>query len=174
MKNSNWYIAQRLTGWFVFLLAIFAAEVGFSQEADTAESLTTEQEATESQEDPEKPAESKDAAQEEVESETKTKTEEPTPSSSSKERPVRPASIEPHASRVRAVRAIRFSVFVSAVLLSMLTTVSLMKVNRLTHGKYAGRLWWAGLLLIPGGLLVGAVWAWNNDFWIAWLDGPLL
>jgi len=83
-------------------------------------------------------------------------------------------TMEPHASRVRAVRAIRFSVVVVSVLLSMLTTVVLMQVNRWSHGRYAGRIWWLGVLLVPAWLLVGIVWAWNNAMWNALLDGTLL
>lgn len=81
---------------------------------------------------------------------------------------------EPLASRVRAVRAIRFGIVVFSILLSMTTIVVLMQVNRWSHGRYAGRLWWLGILLFPGWLLVGVVWAWNNDLWHAWLDGNLL
>jgi hypothetical protein len=83
-------------------------------------------------------------------------------------------SPEPQASRIRAVRAIRYAVVVVSILLSMLTTVVLMHVNRWSHGRYAGRLWWMGILLVPAWLLVGGVWAWNNEFWHAWLDGNLL
>lgn len=81
---------------------------------------------------------------------------------------------EPLASRVRAVRAIRFGIVVFSILLSMTTIVVLMHVNRWSHGRYAGRLWWLGILLFPAWLLVGIVWAWNNDLWHAWLDGNLL
>ncbi len=83
-------------------------------------------------------------------------------------------TMEPLASRVRAVRAIRFSVVVVSVLLSMLTTVVLMQVNRWSHGRYAGRTWWLGVLLVPAWLLVGIVWAWNNAMWNDLLDGTLL
>lgn len=158
MTTSNWYTAQRLMGWLVLLLAVFGAGVAYSQDADSAAGSIIEQEVTES----------KDAAREE----TRTETVEHVPSSLN-ERPQQPAKMEPHASRVRAVRAIRVSLFVSVVLLAMLTTVSLIKVDRLTQGRYAGRLWWVGLLLIPGGLLAGAIWAWNNNFWTEWMDGPL-
>jgi hypothetical protein len=77
-------------------------------------------------------------------------------------------------SRERAVRAIRFAVVVVATLLAMLSTVALLKINRWTHGKYMGRLWWVGVVLVVGWLLAGWLWAWNNDFWANWLDGPLL
>jgi hypothetical protein len=85
-----------------------------------------------------------------------------------------PPNLEPLASRVRAVRAIRFGVVVVSILSAMLTTVALMKINRLSHGRYAGRIWWLGILLVPAWLLVGVVWAWNNELWAAWLDGTLL
>jgi len=77
-------------------------------------------------------------------------------------------------SRERAVRAIRFAVVVVATLLAMLSTVALLKINRWTHGKYMGRLWWVGVVLVVSWLLAGWLWAWNNDFWANWLDGPLL
>lgn len=80
----------------------------------------------------------------------------------------------PLESRQRVVRTIRFAVVVAATLLAMLSTVVLLKVNRWTHGKYMGRLWWAGVLLVSGWLLAGWLWAWNNDAWATWLDGPLL
>jgi len=92
--------------------------------------------------------------------------------------PLVPATAAPAAapldSRERAVRAIRFAVVVVATLLAMLSTVALLKINRWTHGKYMGRLWWVGVVLVVGWLLAGWLWAWNNDFWANWLDGPLL
>lgn len=80
----------------------------------------------------------------------------------------------PLESRERVVRTIRFAVVVVATLLAMFSTVVLLKINRLTHGKYMGRLWWVGIALVVGWLLAGWLWAWNNDFWAKWLDGPLL
>lgn len=79
----------------------------------------------------------------------------------------------PLESRQRVVRTIRFAVVVGATLLAMLSTVVLLKINRWTHGKYMGRLWWAGVLLVSGWLLAGWLWAWNNELWATWLDGPL-
>jgi len=91
---------------------------------------------------------------------------------------VAPATVAPAdmplESRQRVVRTIRFAVVVVATLLAMFSTVVLLKINRLTHGKYMGRLWWAGVVLVVGWLLAGWLWAWNNDLWAKWLDGPLL
>lgn len=91
---------------------------------------------------------------------------------------VAPATVAPAdaplESRERVVRTIRFAVVVVATLLAMFSTVVLLKINRLTHGKYMGRLWWAGVVLVVGWLLAGWLWAWNNDLWAKWLDGPLL
>ncbi|MBL8888933.1 MAG: hypothetical protein JNL67_03070 [Planctomycetaceae bacterium] len=178
MTTATWLAGQRRIFWCVLIFAFSTVGVGFSQDTESVTGSNGEQETAELGEVAENGTASEDESTEatktEAQPEAKSETEAPSPSSSLSERVVGPANLEPHASRVRAVRAIRFSIFVSAVLLAMLTTVSLMRVNRLTHGRYAGRLWWSGLLLIPGGLLVGAVWAWNNDLWKAWMDGPLL
>jgi hypothetical protein len=82
--------------------------------------------------------------------------------------------VGPHQSRLRAVRAIRLVVIVVSGLLSMFSALALMRINRLSHGKYTGRLWWMGLILIPGWLLVGTSIAWNNDLWVSWFEGSLL
>jgi len=78
--------------------------------------------------------------------------------------------VGPLRSQIRAVRAMRFGVFISSILLCMLTVVVLLKVNRLSHAKYAGRMWWIGLVVIPGWLLAGMMIAWNNDLWDSIFD----
>jgi hypothetical protein len=80
----------------------------------------------------------------------------------------------PHRSRYRAIRGIRVAVIVVSAMLSMFSALILMRINRLSHGKYTGRLWWIGLIVIPGWLLVGTSVAWNNDLWVSWFDGKLL
>ncbi len=78
--------------------------------------------------------------------------------------------VGPLRSQIRAVRAMRFGVFISSILLCMLTVVVLLKVNRLSHAKYAGRMWWIGLVVIPGWLLAGMMIAWNNELWDSIFD----
>lgn len=150
---------MRLCELFLILFTLFAAHDCWAQDSDTKEE-TTEKQGPPVPVEPNEPATAPSADKNQ---------------STTLDIPQLPVpNMEPQASRVRAVRAIRFGVLVLSVLLGMLTTVVLMQVNRWSHGRYAGRLWWLGVLLVPAWLLVGGVWAWNNDLWHAWLDGNLL
>ncbi|MDP1561148.1 MAG: hypothetical protein Q8M16_07105 [Pirellulaceae bacterium] len=150
---------MRLCELFLILLTLFAIHDCRAQDSDVKE------ETTENQDTPTSvgPDETSKATSED---------QKPSTTLDSPRLPV--PNLEPHASRVRAVRAIRFGVLVLSVLLGMLTTVVLMQVNRWSHGRHAGRLWWLGVLLVPAWLLVGGAWAWNNDLWHAWLDGNFI
>lgn len=144
---------------FLMLFTLFAAHDCWAQDSDAKEETTEKQETAVS-------VESNEAAT--------APSADQNPSTTIDIPRLPGPNMGPQASRVRAVRSIRFGVLVLSVLLGMLTTVVLMRVNRWSHGRYAGRLWWLGVLLVPAWLLVGGVWAWNNDLWHAWLDGNLL
>lgn len=72
-------------------------------------------------------------------------------------------------SQLRAARAIEFSLVVLGMLLSMASAVFLFQVNRWSHGKYAGRILWFAVILVPGWFVGGVMLAWNHAFWLRWV-----
>ena len=72
-------------------------------------------------------------------------------------------------SQLRAARAVEFSLVVLGMLLSMASAVFLFQVNRWSHGKYAGRILWFAVILVPGWFVGGLMLAWNHVFWLRWV-----
>lgn len=69
------------------------------------------------------------------------------------------------ASRHRAIRALRLIVFFSGLLLAMIVAKSMLQLNHLSHGSYAGRLQWFAWIAVTLILILAIALAWNESLW---------